>query len=382
MAVIYLDNNATTPLNPIILNKMTPYFSEFFANPSSQYSLSSSSVEAIKNARKQTAAAIGSEEDEIIFTSGGTEANNLAIQGIANAYLTNNKPPGHIISNRIEHASVLNILKNLQEQGWEISYVPANKNGIIDPESIKSAIKENTCLISIMLANNEIGVVQDLPRISAIGHAEAIPVHTDAIQAIGKIPTDINDLGVDIMSISGHKFYGPKGTGALYCKKRLILKPVLFGGGQEKNLKPGTENVPGIVGFGAAIEAAANNVSDYAKHTSTLISKLKKGITEQISDYYFNGNSKNMLPNTLNVSFEGIDAVSLQTYLSSKGIFVSTGSACNSANPEVSHVLKWIKTPPRYSFSAIRFSLGENTEEVDIDITIDVLKQAVKKLRA
>lgn len=376
MPGIYLDNNATTPLDQAVLSKMTPFFAENFANPSSNHTPGAKAKQAVESSRELTAKAIGASSEEVTFTSGGTEANNLAIQGIAKKFLEDHKQPGHIISNRVEHSCVLNTLKNLDQQGWEISYVPVDKNGIINLESLKSAITENTCLVSVMLANNETGVIQNLQAICDIAHAKGIPVHSDAVQAIGKIPVNVNELGVELLALSAHKFKGPKGMGALFHKKRLTLKSIIFGGGQEQGLKPGTENTPGIIGLGEAISQATEKQAEYAEQTSQLVSALQKGIVDNIPNVNFNGAESPRIPNTLNVSFADIDAVSLQARLNSQGIFVSTGAACSSGATEVSHVLKWMKLPPKFTFSAIRFSVSRQTTMDEIERTIKILKKA------
>lgn len=381
MKKIYLDNNATTPLDKSVLAEMQPYFADNFANPSSQHFLGQQVKQAVESARELTAQSINAIPEEVIFTSGGTEANNLAIQGIANAYLDTKSEPGHIISNRVEHSCVLSTLKHLERQGWKVTYVGVDQQGNLNTESIKSAIQDNTCLISIMMANNETGVIHDLAAISAIAHARGIPVHTDAVQALGKIPVDVHELDVDLLSLSAHKFNGPKGSGALYCKKRLQLKPVLFGGGQERGLKPGTENVPAIIGLSSAIDKAAANIENYKIHTRQLTALLREGISESIDEIRFNGNETAMLPNTLNVSFTGIDAVSLHSSLDARGICAGTGAACSSATSEVSHVLKWMKISPKYTFSAIRFSLGKQNTQDDIEKTLPILIDTVKELR-
>lgn len=378
---IYLDFNATTPLDKEVLAAILPFFAEKFWNPSSQYSPGKQAKEAIENARSQVAEAIGAAENEIFFTSGGTESNNIAIQGLAATHLDKMAVPGHIISNRVEHSCVMNTLKHLEKNGWKISYVEVDENGVISPEQVKSAINDKTCLISIMMANNETGVIQDLAAISDIAHKAGVLVHTDAVQAVGKVPVNVKNLGVDMLSLSAHKFYGPKGTGALFIKDRLNLQPILFGGGQERSLKPGTENVPGIVGLGAAIDKAEKNLGRDSEQAEKLISSLKASILANINDVRINGNSSNMLKNTLNVSFAGIDAISLHSALDKEGIYVGTGAACSSSTPEISHVLKGMKISPEYAFSAIRFSVGKTTSQCEIEKTLNTLIEVVSRLR-
>lgn len=378
---IYLDFNATTPLDGEVLAAMLPFFSEKYGNPSSQYLPGREAKKSIEHARSLVADAIGASGKEIIFTSGGTEANNIAIQGVARMFLNNYGIPGHIISNRVEHSCVLNTLRYLEQSGWEVSYIDVDQNGVISPENVESAIKEKTCLISIMLANNETGVIQNLAKITEFAHQAGIIVHSDAVQAVGKISVDIKPLGIDLLSLSAHKFHGPKGAGALFIKDRLPLLPILFGGGQERSLKPGTENVPGIVGLGAAIDKAVNNLNNESQKSGLLIDSLKAGIIANIADVRINGCSEDMLKNTLNVSFAGIDAISLHSALDRQGIFVGTGAACSSSTPEISHVLKGMKIPPEYAFSAIRFSVGRNTVQSEIDAALKTLISEVARLR-
>jgi cysteine desulfurase len=379
---IYLDYNATTPLDSEVLDAMLPFFSEKFCNPSSHYSPAYKTKEAIDIVRNEVASSINAQAGRIIFTSCGTESNNLAIQGITAKVIEDTSAPGHIISNNVEHSSVLKIYKQLKKQGWIITLLDVDQKGIINHDSLKSAITENTCLISIMLANNETGAIQDLAGISEIAHQHGIPVHTDAIQGVGKIPVDIEKLKVDLLSISAHKFYGPKGVGALYIKDRIGIQPILFGGGQENSLKPGTENIPGIVGLGNAIKKAVSNLDEYSIKTKKLINRLRQGIIADIPDIRINSTSSEQLPNTLNISFRGVDSISLQSELDEKGIYVGTGAACSSSSPEVSHVLKGMKVPPDAAFSALRFSLGRPTSAKDIDTSLEILIDTVASLRS
>lgn len=377
---IYLDNNATTPVHPEVLEAMLPYFKEIFGNPSSIHWFGQQAHIAVENAREKVAELIGADDtSEIIFTSGGTEANNLAIKGVAFAL---KEKGNHIITSQIEHHAVLNPCKNLEKFGFEITYLPVDKYGIVDLEALKKSISPKTILVSIMFANNEVGTIQPIEEISKICQKNGVYFHTDAVQAVGKIHIDVKKLGINMLSLSAHKIYGPKGVGALYIKKGTRIQPILHGGHHEKNRRAGTENVSGIVGLGKACEIAKRDIEQEIKNLTYLRDKLWKGISEKIDNVQLNGHPEKRLPNTLNVSFKYIEGESILLNLDLKGVAVSTGSACTSGTLEPSHVLEAMGVDPVFSQGAIRFSLGrENTEE-EIDYVVNILPEIVSKLRA
>lgn len=367
---IYCDNAASTKVRQEVLDIMAEH-NEDYGNPSCMHTMGQKSRELIDNARNQIAKSINAKPNEIIFTSSGTEANNLAFQGYA-------EPGMHIITTLTEHVSVLNTVRELQQNGCDVTYLPVDNNGLIDLKYLERSIRRNTTLISIIFANNEIGTIQPIKEIGAISKLYNICFHTDAVQALGHCNINVNDLDVDMMSISGHKIYAPKGVGALYVKKDVDLYPLFFGGGQEYGLRSGTENVQSIVGFGKAIELLTNN--DKA-NLSILKNKLINKIKENIPDVTFNGAINNSLPNIVNVSFKGVDGESLAVMLSAKGIYVTSGAACSSGSMNPSHVLKAIGLDNNLAYSSLRFSFGMYNTEEDVDHIISILPELVKKLR-
>lgn len=376
--IIYFDHAATTPLKKEVLDEMMPYLTEQYGNPSTIYKLGREAKKAIELARERVAKALNADIQEIYFTSGGTESDNWALKGVAFA----NKDKGkHIITTTIEHHAVLHPLKYLEGLGFEVTYVPVEPNGIVDPQRIKEAIRDDTILISVMLANNEIGTIQPVKEIAKIAKEKGIIVHTDAVQAVGQIPVDVKDLGVDLLSLSAHKFYGPKGVGALYIRKGTKIHPFSHGGAQERNRRAGTENVAGIVGLGKAIELATQNLSEYAAKLQKLRDKLIDGVLSKIDYVRLNGDRNQRLPNNANFSFEFIEGESLLLMLDMKGIAASSGSACTSGSLDPSHVLLAIGLEHEVAHGSLRITLGEDNTEEDIDYLLEVLPEIVSRLR-
>jgi cysteine desulfurase len=374
---IYMDNSATTPVRKEVADEMIPYLTENFGNPSSIYDLGKTSKDAVEKARKRVADAIGAEENEIYFTSGGTESDNWAIKGIAFA---NGNKGKHIITSSIEHHAVLHTCEWLEGQGFEVTYLPVDKFGMVSPEDLKNAIQDNTILISIMLANNEIGTIQPVEEIGKIARENKIYFHTDAVQAIGHVPIDVQKMNIDLLSLSGHKFQGPKGCGALYIRKGTKIETLLHGGAQERKRRAGTENVPAIVGIGKAIELATAEIEESNKTLLELRERLIKGLLK-IPKTHLNGHPTQRLANNINVTFEYIEGESLLLLLNAKGIFASTGSACNSSSLEPSHVLTACGVPHEIVHGSLRLSLGKMNTEKDVDRVLEVLPEIVQKLR-
>lgn len=385
MKNIYLDHCATTPPHPEVVEAMLPYLNENFGNPSSIYSFGRQAKTAIEEARKQVASLIGADPSEILFTSGGTESDNLALRGIAYAKKRDGK---HIITSLIEHSAVLTTCNYLESEGFiegknfRVTYLPVDKFGLVDPDQVKKAITGDTILISIMQANNEIGTIEPIKEIGEIAREKGICFHTDAVQAVGKIPVNVEDLKVDLLSLSGHKIYGPKGIGALYVKKGIKIVPLFYGGHQEQNLRAGTENVPAIVGLGMACEIASRNMEENAKHLTKLRNRLEAGIMQKINHVRINGHPIRRLPHILHLCFELIEGEAMLLNMDMKGIQVSTGSACTSGSFEPSYVLIAVGMDPRLAHGSLRLSLGKNNTEEDIDNTIEALAHVVEKLRS
>lgn len=375
--LIYMDHNATTPVDRRVKKAMLPYHAEYFGNPSSLYSLSEKSRKAISNARKEVAELIGAEETEIIFTSGGTESINFAIKGLA---FKRREKGNHIVTSRIEHSAVLNSCRWLEKEGFRISYVGVDEHGVIKLDELEKSITGNTILITIMHANNEVGTIQPVKDVSKIARKYEIPFHTDAVQSVGKIELDVNEIKVDLLSLSGHKFYGPKGVGALYLREGMELDNFMHGGSQEMGKRAGTENLPGIVGLGKASEIAIMEM-EKEERVKFLRDELEKKILENIQDVKINGHPEKKLPGTLHLCFRGVDSNTLLFHLNKKNILASSGSACHSGSPEPSHVMSAMGISPELSRGTVRFSPGrENTEE-EIDRVVEVVEEAVKKLK-
>ena len=379
MKRVYLDYNATTPTHSEVVKTILPYYEEIFGNALSVHQFGQQARKAIDEAREKVANFIGAKPEEIVFTSGGTEANNFAIKGIAYA---REKRGRHIITSSIEHHAVLNPCKYLEKKGFKVTYLPVDGYGLIDPEDVKRAITRETILITIMHANNETGTIEPIAEMGKIAREKGIIFHTDAIQSVGKIPVDVNELNVDLLSLSGHKIYGPKGIGALFIRKGTKIEPLIHGGHHERNRRAGTENVPAIVGLGKAVEVVAQKMEEESQHLINLRNKLWKGIKEKIDYVKLNGHPDKRLPNTLNVSFKFVEGESMILNLDLKGIAVSTGSACTSGSLEPSHVLRAMKVEPAIAQGSIRFSLGKGNTEEDIEYVLEVLPEIVFRLRA
>jgi cysteine desulfurase len=376
--MVYMDYNATTPTDIRVLKEMEPFFCERFGNPSSIYEIARENRKLIEKARENVARLIDAEPDEIFFTSGGTESDNWAIKGVA--FALRNKG-NHIITSQIEHHAVLNTCKFLSKIGYEITYAPTDKYGIVDVEFIEKSIRKETILITIMHANNEIGTIEPVEEISKIAREKGIYFHTDSVQTVGKIPVSVKKLGVDMLSLSAHKFYGPKGVGAIYIKKGTKIEPYLHGGEQEKGKRAGTYNVPGIIGLGKAAEIAIEEMEEEMKKVKYLRDKLERGIIEKIPEVVINGHPENRLYNTLNLCVKYVEGESILLNLDFEKIYASSGSACTSGSLEPSHVLLAIGIPPEIAHGSLRFSLGKYNEEKDVDKVLEVLPGIVEKLR-
>ncbi|MFT3985811.1 MAG: cysteine desulfurase NifS [Lachnospiraceae bacterium] len=375
---IYLDNAATTKTAPEVVEAMLPYFSELYGNPSSVYDLASQSKKAVTESRETIANALGAQPNEIYFTAGGSEADNWAIKEAAEAYVAKGR---HIITSKIEHHAVLHTCEYLEKKGFEVTYVDVDENGILCMDSLKKAIRPDTILISIMFANNEIGTLQPVQEIGELAHEKGILFHTDAVQAFGQIPINVDEFHIDLLSASGHKLNGPKGIGFLYIRKGLKLRSFVHGGGQERGRRAGTENVPGIVGFRKAVERALSIMEEKTKREIALRDYLIDRILKEVPYTRLNGDRTNRLPNNANFSFQFIEGESLLIMLDMEGICGSSGSACTSGSLDPSHVLLAIGLPHEIAHGSLRLTLSEETKEEELDFTVDKIKTIVKKLR-
>jgi len=388
MTRVYLDFNATTPVDPAVLDTMLPYLAADFANPSSIHTPGQRARAAVETAREQVAALIGAKPPEIIFTSGGTESDNHAIFGsVAQPLLAVQRkesatPPPHIITSAIEHEAVLNACQALEKQGVNVTYLPVDRNGQIDPAALRAAIRPETTLITIMHANNELGTIQPLEEIGRIAKHHKIRLHTDAVQSAGKIPIDVKHFGVDLLSLSGHKIYAPKGIAALYVRSGTKLRQLLHGGHHQRGFRPGTENVAGIVAFGKAAEIAHLSLDTDAKRVRALRDQLEHGLLARIPDARVNGEAAPRTPNTTNITFPGLEGEALLIALDLKGLAVSTGAACSSGAVEPSHVLTAIGFSADDARASLRFSLGRHTTAGEIEFALQVVPAAVAQLRA
>ena len=379
MRKVYLDNNATTRMREEILEAMLPFYKENYGNASSIYELGRRARRAVDDAREKVAALLGAAgAEEIIFTSGGTEADNLAIKGVAHALKSKGN---HIITSSIEHHAVLNTCKFLEKEGYNVTYVGVDKYGIIDLNALKNSITDKTILITVMHANNEMGTIEPIEEIANIAKEKGVYFHTDAVQAAGKVPFEVNKLNIDLLSMSGHKIYGPKGIGALYIRKKTNITPEMHGGHHEMRKRAGTENVAGIVGLGEAARLAKSETAEEAKHLKEIRNYLYNGITSKIEYVSLNGHPEKRLPNTLNVGFKYLEGESIILNLDMEGVSVSTGSACTSGSLEPSHVLTAMGVDPAETQGSIRFSLGRDNTKEDMDYVLEVLPPIIKRLR-
>ena len=373
---VYLDHNASTPVHPEVVAAMLPYLTEIFGNASSVHGFGRDAREGLDTARARVAALLGATADEIVFTSGGTESDNLAVKGLAWA-----RGRGHLITSRIEHHAVLRTCQALEGHGFEVTYLPVDEHGMVDPDDVKRAIRPDTIGISIMHANSEVGTVQPIAAIGAIARERGVPLHVDAVQTYGKLPIDVRGWGIDLLSCSAHKIYGPKGVAALYIRKGVKMVAVQHGGEHERRRRAGTENVPGIVGFGKAAEIRARDMAAEAVRVSALRDRLWEGLRTRVPNVRLNGHPVHRLPGTANVCFRGVESESIVLGLDLKGIAVSAGSACTAGNVEPSHVLVAMGVPLDWAMGAVRSSAGRETTAEDIDYVLDAVEPLVRKLR-
>ncbi|PKL60316.1 MAG: cysteine desulfurase NifS [Methanomicrobiales archaeon HGW-Methanomicrobiales-4] len=376
--IVYMDHSATTAADPAVVEAMIPWFSKGYGNPSSLYRIARESSKAVNEARVKVATALGASPDEIYFTSGGTESDNWAIKGVAYA---NWKKGNHIITSAIEHHAVLYTVEHLEKQGFEITYLPVDETGQIRIDDLKAAITDKTIIVSIMFANNEIGTIEPVAEIGKVCRERWIYFHTDAVQAIGNVPIDVQALQVDLLSLSAHKFYGPKGIGALYIRKGVHIDNFLHGGGQERRRRAGTENVASIVGLGCAIEMVMSGMTERNKRVKALRDRLLTAIMKKIPNTRLNGHPENRLPGNLNVSFDFIEGESILLLLDHFGICASTGSACTSGTLEPSHVLLALGLPAETAHGSLRLTLGMENTDQDVDYVLENLQKIVQRLR-
>lgn len=378
MNTIYFDNAATTRIDENVLKEMLPYLNENYGNASAIYSIGRKSKQAIEEAREKISKVLNCKNNEIYFTSGGSESNNTIIKGIAHKY---NSKGNHIITSQIEHMSVIETCKDLENEGFEVTYIPVDKDGTIDIKKLKESIRKTTILISIMYANNEIGTIQPIREIGEIARENKIFFHTDAVQAAGSIKIDVQDMNIDSLSLSGHKFYGPKGIGALYVKQGIDFKKLILGGHQEKNKRAGTENIAGIVGTAKALEIANKSINDHNNRITMLRDYFEYNVMEKIDGIKINGNINNRLPGNSNISFKNIKGDSLLLNLDLRGICASSGSACQSGSIESSHVLEALHIPDELLNSSLRISIGKYNTKDEVDYLIRNLVEIINRLR-
>ncbi|MEO0071088.1 MAG: cysteine desulfurase family protein [candidate division WOR-3 bacterium] len=376
---VYLDSNSTTPIDPRVKSAMEPYLEKIFGNPSNLHSYGRECAEGLARAREQVAEFLAAKPEEIFFTSGGTEANNWAIKGVAVARML--KRGRHIIISPIEHASVLSSAKYLADNGWQVTYLPVDSYGLVDPEDVRRMITKETALVSVMLANNEIGTVEPIQEIAAICHEKGVYFHADAVSAAGKVKIAVNELNVDLLTISGHKIRAPKGIGVLYIKKGTEIHPLIHGGHHEKGMRAGTENVLGIVGIGRACEILKNEWQEHAQKMLELRNRFEKEVLKRIPDVRLNGHPEKRLPNTSHFGVAYVEGEALLMNLDLEGVAVASGSACASGEAEPSPTVKAINLPPEFRNSVVRFSFGEYNTREDIDYAVEVFEKVVKRLR-
>jgi cysteine desulfurase len=374
----YFDHNATTPAAPEVVRALLPYLENNYGNASSIHTFGQDARSGVEQARRQVAALLNAKPAEIVFTSGGTESDNLAVLGVVRASA---KPRKHVITTTIEHPAVLATCRHLEDEGVEVSYISGGSKGVVAVEDVRAAIRPETVLISVMHANNELGTVQPIQQIARLAREAGIPFHTDGVQSAGKLTTDVQELGVDLFALSGHKIYAPKGVGALYVRKGTVLEPVVFGGRHERGRRPGTENVPGIVGLGKAAELARGNLASESARLAGLRDRLEGGIIERIEHVTVNGGGRERTPNTTNIRFDYIEGEAMVIALDLKGVAVSSGAACSSGAVEPSHVLTAIGLSADQARTSIRFSLGKQNTEADVEALIEALAAVVGRLR-
>ena len=377
--MIYLDHNATTPLHPRVFEAMVPYLMDHWGNPSSPYRFGGKARLAVENARARIAEYVGCKPAEIVFTASGTESDNLAVRGVARALQSRGN---HIVTTTIEHHAVLNTCKALEGEGYRITYIPVSTNGVVEMDELAQSLTPETILVTAMHASNETGVIQPVEEIAAIAKKRRVVFHTDAVQTAGKIPCRLGELGADLVSFSGHKFYGPKGTAALYVRDGTPLLSLLTGGPHERGLRAGTENVAGIVGLSEAMALALESSETEGKRLCELRDRLERRICSTVPRVRINGALPRRVPNTSSISFESVDGESIVLGLDLRGVCVSTGSACSTGDPEPSHVLLAMGLSPREAQGSIRFSLGKDTREEDIEATVNALVETIERLRA
>ncbi|MBR6110056.1 MAG: cysteine desulfurase NifS [Clostridia bacterium] len=378
MKRVYLDNAATTKLIPEVMNEMIPYMTEVYGNPSSPHYFGQQSAMGLDKARRRVADAINADPSEIIFMSGGSEADNTAIRGIAERYA---KKGRHIITTAVEHHAVLHTCQMLEKQGFEVTYLPVDEYGMVTVDQVREAMRDDTVLVTVMFANNEVGTIMPIPEIGALCHERKVFFHTDAVQAIGHLPIDVKAMNIDMLSMSAHKFHGPKGVGALYLRKGIVLPPLIYGGAQERNRRAGTENVPGIVGMGKAIELACTDLDKKMASMSALRDKLITELPKRIPEIKLNGHPTKRLPNNVNFSIKYIEGESILLMLDLNGIAASSGSACTSGSLDPSHVLLAMGLTHEVAHGSVRMTLCDETTEEDVDYVLEVLPKVAERLR-
>jgi len=379
MRRVYLDHAATTPVRPEVVEIMNRYMLEIYGNPSSIHGFGREARKGVDEAREQVASLIGAKPEEIVFTSGATEADNLAIKGIAEAQHKSGKR--HIITSTIEHHAILHTCEYMEKHGYEVTYLPVDADGLVDPDDVKKAIRPDTMLITIMMANNEVGTIEPVKEIGAIARENGIPFHTDATQGVGQIPVNVDEMNIDLLSLSGHKMYGPKGVGALYVRKGVKILPIAHGGAHERKRRAGTENVPGIVGLGKTAELSRLELPDRQRHLISLREKLIDGLMQRIDDIKLNGHRERRLPGNVNVSIKYVEGESMLLNLDLHGIAASSGSACTSGSLEPSHVLLAMGVPHEIAHGSLRMTLGRGNTEEDVEYVLETLPGIVRKLR-
>ncbi|MGN0787160.1 MAG: cysteine desulfurase NifS [Christensenellales bacterium] len=378
MKRVYMDNAATTALKRDVLDAMIPYLTDIYGNPSSLHYFGQEAHKAVENARHQVASALNAEDNEIVFTGCGTEADNMALKGIAEKYQSKGK---HIITSSVEHHAILHTCEYLEKHGFEVTYLPVDEYGMVKAEQVRDAIRSDTILVSIMFANNEVGTIMPIKEIGAVCREKGVFFHTDAVQAVGHVAIDVKAMNIDLLSLSAHKLHGPKGVGALYIRKGIVVPPLLHGGAQERRKRAGTENVAGIVGLGKAIEIACSDIEGTAKRMCYLRDKLINGIEASIPEVKLNGHRTERLPGNVNFSIKYIEGESILLMLDINGIAASSGSACTSGSLDPSHVLLAMGMPHETAHGSLRLTLGDDTTEDDIDYVLEVLPEIVVKLR-